>query len=214
MVERVAWVDAPSGASAGLLLAALVDAGVPTGVMAEAIEKVATGARLREERVQREGVAATCCQVDVEDMSEPRTWPATELLLAGAGLHEDVRSLAHDVFARLAETESDAQGVPVEDVHFDVASPQALAEVVGVCAGVVHLEILRLVVAPGAVVLEQSSPVGAALLTALADDWGAQPSMTVSGGGTGAECEPGGPALVRLSTGEAEPRHPESLGEG
>ena len=198
MVERVAWVDASSGASGGLLLAALVDAGVPIGVMAEAVEKVAADARLREERVQREGVAATCCQVDVEDTVEQRTWPATEALLAGAGLHEDVRSLAHDVFARLAETESRAQGVPAEDARFDVASPQAIAEVVGACAGLVHLEILRLVVAPGPDVLEQSTPVGAALLTALADDWGAQPSMTVSVVGTGAECEPDGacPAAV------------------
>src|SRR5688500_1590696 len=91
MVERMAWLDASSGASGGLLLAALVDAGVPIGVMAEAVEKVAPDARLREERVQREGVAATCCQVDVEDTVEHRTWPATEALLAGAGLHEDVR---------------------------------------------------------------------------------------------------------------------------
>ena len=213
MVERVAWVDASFGASAGLLLAALVDAGVPTGVMAEAIEKVTTGARLREERVQRDGVAATCCQLDVEETLEPRAWPATEALLAGAGLHEDVRSLAHDVFARLAETESRAQGVPVEDVHLDVASQQAIAEVVGVCAGLVHLEILRLVVAPGTEILEQSTPVGSALLTALADDWGAQPAMTVDGGGTGAECEPERSALLRLSVGEPDRGHPESSGE-
>ena len=190
MAERVAWVDASSGASGDLLLAALIDAGVPIGVMAEAIEKVSPDARLREERVERDGVAATCCQVDVEDAVEPRTWPATEALLGGAGLHEDVRSLAHDVFARLAETEGRAQGVPAEEVAFDVASPQAIAEVVGVCAGVVHLGILRLVVAPGPGVLEQSTPVGAALLTALADDWGGQPAMTVSDGGIGAECEP------------------------
>lgn len=214
MAERVAWVDASSGATGNLLLAALVDAGVPVGVLAEAIEKVASGARLREERVQRDGVAATCCQVDVEDTVEPPTWPATEALLAGAGLHEDVRSLAHDVFARLAETESRAQGLPAEDVLFDVTSPQAIAEVVGVCAGVVHLEILRLVVAPGPAVLEQSTPVGAALLTALADDWGELPAMAVSGGGIGAECEPETSVLLRLSVGEADRRHPESLGEG
>ena len=214
MVERVAWVDATSGASGDLLLAALVDAGVPIGVLAEAIEKVATGARLREERVHRDGVAATCCQVDVEGTVEPRTWPATEVLLAGAGLHEDVRSLAHDVFARLAEMESRAQGLPAEDVNFDVTTPQAIAEVVGVCAGLVHLEILRLVVAPGPDVLEQSTPVGSALLTALADDWGAQPSMTVSVVGTGVECEPETSDLLRVSVGEADGRHPESLGEG
>jgi pyridinium-3,5-bisthiocarboxylic acid mononucleotide nickel chelatase len=213
MVERIAWLDAPSGASGGLLLAALVDAGVPVGVVAEAVEKVATGTRLREERVQREGVVATCCQVDVADTVEPRTWPATEALLAGAGLHEDVRSLARDVFVRIAETESRAQGVPMEDVHFDVVSLQAIAEVVGVCAGVGHLEIQRLVVSPGTAVLEQSTPIGAALLTALADDWGAEPSMGVSDVGIGAEHEPDGAALMRLSVGEADSRQPERLGE-
>jgi uncharacterized protein (DUF111 family) len=214
MAERVAWVDASSGASGDLLLAALVDAGVPIGVMAEAIEKVAPDARLGEERVHRAGVSATCCRVDVEDMVEPRTWPATEALLAGAGLHEDVRSLAHDVFARLAETESRAQGVAAEDVPFDVASPRAIAEVVGVCAGVVHLGILRLVVAPGPGVLEHSTPVGAALLTALADDWGEQPAMTVSGTGIGAECEPTGSARLRLTVGDADHGRHEPLGEG
>jgi len=214
MAERVAWMDAASGASTALLLAALVDAGVPIGVLAEAIEKVAPDARLREERVQRDGVAATCCGVDVDDTLEQRTWPETEELLAGAGLHEDVRSLAHDVFARLAETQSHAQGVPAEDLHFDVATPQAIAEVVGVCAGVVHLDILRLVVAPGPDVLEQSTPVGAALLAALADDWGAEPSMTLAVVGTGAECEPEVSALLRLSVGEADPRHLDALGEG
>ena len=66
MVERVAWVDASAGASGDLLLGALVDAGVPIGVLAEAVEKVATG-DLYEERVHRGGVAATCCRVDVED---------------------------------------------------------------------------------------------------------------------------------------------------
>ncbi len=213
MAERVAWVDASSGASGDLLLGALVDAGVPIGVMAEAIEKVAPDARLGEERVHRAGVPATCCRVDVEDMVEPRTWPATEALLAGAGLHEDVRSLAHDVFARLAETESRTQGVAAEDVPFDVASPQAIAEVVGVCAGVIHLGILRLVVAPGPGVLEQSTPAGAALLTALADDWGGQPAMTLSDSGIGAECEPEVSALVWVSIGEADSIHLESLGE-
>jgi uncharacterized protein (DUF111 family) len=213
VAERVACVDASSGSSGSLLLAALVDAGVPIGVLGEAIEKVATDARLREERVQRDGVAATCCQVDVEDMVEPRTWPGIEALLAGAGLHEDVRSLAHDVFARLAETESRAPRVTAADVPFDVASPRAIAEVVGVCAGVVHLQILRLVVAPGPGVLEQSTPVGAALLTALADDWGEQPLMTVFGGGIGAECEPDGPSLLRLTVGEADPGRHKSLGE-
>jgi len=213
MVERVSWVDASTGASGDLLLGALVDAGVPIGVMAEAVEKVATG-DLYEERVDRGGVAATCCRVDVEDVPEPRSWREIEVLLAGAGLHEEVRSLAHDVFARLAEEESRVLGLPAEDARFsDVGSPQAVAEVVGVCAGVAHLRVRRLVVSADPAGLELSTPIGAALLTALADEWGPQPAMTVSNTGVGAASGDAERPVLRLSVGESEPGRHEKLGE-
>jgi pyridinium-3,5-bisthiocarboxylic acid mononucleotide nickel chelatase len=212
MTERVIWVDPPSGASSGLLLGALVDADVPIGVPAEAIEKVAPGARLLEKRVHADDVLATSCRVEIDDVAEQRTWRDVEALLGGAGLHEDVRSLAHDVFARLAEDESHAQGLPIADVAIhDEGSPHAIAEVVGVCAGVVHLAARRLVVSPGAD-LARSTPLGTALLTALADDWGSAPAMTVSHSGVGADWdEAERPArLMRLSVGESHPGQPES----
>lgn len=144
----IAWIDASFGASGDMLLGALAGAGVPLGVMAEAVEKVAPGeVRLEAERVDRGGFAATRCHVEVADTEEHRTWRDVELLLAGAGLHEDVRSLAHDVFARLAEAEGRVHGVPAEDVHFhEVGALDAIADVVGVCAGMIHLDLERIVV--------------------------------------------------------------------
>ncbi len=215
MVERVAWIDASAGASGALLLGALVDAGVPIGVMAEAIEKVATGDRLHEERVPLDGESATRCRVEVEEITVARSWRDVEALLAGAGLHEDVRSLAHDVFARLAETEGHVQRPPAEDVDLsDEGSPQAIAEVVGVCAAVAHLGIRRVVVSPGPAVLERCTPVVAALLTTLADDWGPQPEMTVAAEGVGVGPPDSEGQLLRLAVGESGPGRHESLGEG
>jgi uncharacterized protein (TIGR00299 family) protein len=131
-----------------MLLGALVGAGVPLGVMADAVEKVAPGqVRLDSAQVHRGGFAATRCHVQVEETEQHRTWRDVERLLAGAGLHEDVRSLAHDVFARLAEAEGRVHGVPAEDVHFhEVGALDAIADVVGVCAGMVHLKAERVVV--------------------------------------------------------------------
>ena len=203
MAERVLWLDAAAGASGDLLLGALIDAGVPVGVLAEAIEKVAVGV-LHEERVRLGDESATRCRVEVQDIAEQRGWRDIELLLAGAGLHEDVRSLAHDVFARLAEAESSVQGLPAEEVLLhDAGSPQAVAEVVGVCAGVVHLGAGRTVVSPGPAELELRTPIDAALMTTLADDWGPQPTMAVSAAGIGTTWGDPEGHLLRLAVGES-----------
>ncbi len=144
----IVWVDASSGASGDMLLGALLGVGVPLGVLTEAVEKVAPGeVRLVEERVSRAGFAATRCRVEVADSEEHRTWRDVERLLAGAGLHEDVRSLAHDVFARMAEAEGRVHGMPAEEVHFhEVGALDAIADVVGVCAGMVHLDPAQIIV--------------------------------------------------------------------
>lgn len=148
MTDRLAWIDASSGASGDMLLGALVGVGVPLGVLVEAVDKVAPGqVGLEVSEVHRDGFAATRCQVELADTTTERTWRDVELLLNEAGLHEDVRSLAHDVFSRLAEAEGRVHGQPAGDVHFhEVGALDAIADVVGVCAGVVHLGLERVVV--------------------------------------------------------------------
>ena len=114
---RVAWVDASSGASGDMLLGALVGAGVPLGVLAEAVEKVVPGQVTPDRqpghprRVRRDPVRGRGRPTGRPE----RTWRDVEQLIGEAGLHEDVRSLAHDVFARLAEAEGRVHGVPAAD---------------------------------------------------------------------------------------------------
>jgi uncharacterized protein (TIGR00299 family) protein len=151
---RVAWVDASAGASGDMLLGALVGAGVPLGVLADAVDKVVPGdVTLSIEQVARAGFAATRCHVEIDAdqarSSDARTWRDVERLIGEAGLHEDVRSLAHDVFARLAEAEGQVHGMPADDVHFhEVGALDAIADVVGVCAAMVHLGPRTVVVSP------------------------------------------------------------------
>jgi uncharacterized protein (TIGR00299 family) protein len=149
----IGWVDASSGASGDMLLGALVGAGVPVGVIAEAVEKVAPEhVAIAPEPVSRNGFAATRCHVEVADSSTHRTWADIRDLLASAGLHEDVRVLAHDTFDRLATAEATVHGSHPDDVHFhEVGALDAIADVVGVCAGLAHLDLARLVVSPVAV---------------------------------------------------------------
>jgi uncharacterized protein (TIGR00299 family) protein len=149
----IGWVDASSGASGDMLLGALVGVGVPLGVIADAVEKVAPEhVAFAPETVSRNGLAATRCHVEVADSTTHRTWGDVRELLATAGLHEDVRVLAHDTFDRLATAEAAVHGTSPDEVHFhEVGALDAIADVVGVCAGLAHLGLSRLVVSPVAV---------------------------------------------------------------
>ncbi|HSE71527.1 MAG TPA: nickel pincer cofactor biosynthesis protein LarC [Nocardioidaceae bacterium] len=149
----IGWVDASSGASGDMLLGALVGAGVPVEVIASAVSAVAPEhVALTPETVTRNGFAATRCHVEVADSQTHRTWRDVEALLAGADLPEAVRARAHATFERLAVAEAAVHGTEPGEVHFhEVGALDAIADVVGVCAGLEHLGLTSLVVSPVAV---------------------------------------------------------------
>lgn len=149
----IGWVDASSGASGDMLLGALVGAGVPVDVLTGAVDTVAPEAvDLVPEPVTRNGFAATRCHVRVADSVTHRTWRDVEALLAAADLADPVRRRAHATFSRLAEAEAAVHGTTPDSVHFhEVGALDAIADVVGVCAGLEHLALDALVVSPVAV---------------------------------------------------------------
>ncbi|WP_344845096.1 nickel pincer cofactor biosynthesis protein LarC [Kribbella ginsengisoli] len=76
-----------------------------------------------------------------------RTWGEVRRLIEGAGLSDAVRERALDVFARLARAEGAAHGVEPDEVHFhEVGALDAIADIVGVAAASVALELDRIVV--------------------------------------------------------------------
>ena len=140
------WVDASAGASGDMLLGALVGAGVPLEVLQRAVDAVAPEpVRLRAEDVRRGGLAATRVHVDAAESHHHRTWRDLRALLEG-------QDLARRVFERLAAAEGAVHGVPADDVHFhEVGALDAIADVVGVCAGFEHLGAEAVTVSPIAV---------------------------------------------------------------
>lgn len=147
------WIDASSGASGDMLLGALLDAGVPHAALAAAVDAVAPEpTELVAERVHRQGFAAIRCHVRVADSVHRRTWAQIRTLLEEAPLDRRVRALATAVFARLAEAEAAVHGTTPDEVHFhEVGALDAIADVVGVCAGFAHLRATTVVVSPVAV---------------------------------------------------------------
>jgi uncharacterized protein (TIGR00299 family) protein len=149
----IGWVDAGSGASGDMLLGALVGAGVPLEVISDSVHAVAPEqVSLRAEPVTRSGFAATRCHVEVAESRTHRTWRDVAALLAEAPLPDGVRRRAHATFERLAAAEAKVHGTTPDDVHFhEVGALDAIADVVGVSAGLEHLALEQLVVSPIAV---------------------------------------------------------------
>ncbi|ONH34112.1 MULTISPECIES: nickel pincer cofactor biosynthesis protein LarC [Protofrankia] len=76
-----------------------------------------------------------------------RTWPDVRRLLTRAPLADTVREHALATFAALAEAEAAVHGIPADEVHFhEVGALDALADVVGACAGIAALGLDQLVV--------------------------------------------------------------------
>ncbi|HEY0472552.1 MAG TPA: LarC family nickel insertion protein, partial [Kribbella sp.] len=76
-----------------------------------------------------------------------RTWAEVRRLIEAAGLADPVRARALDTFARLARAEATAHGVEPDAVHFhEVGALDAIADIVGVAAASVSLELDRIVV--------------------------------------------------------------------
>jgi len=149
----IGWLDAASGASGDMLLAAVIDAGAAEDDVAAAIGAVAPEpVALRTAAVRRGGLAARQAFVDVAESTTTRGLADVLALIGAADLDEAVARHASQVFRRLAEAEAAVHGTIPGDVHFhEVGALDALADVVGVCAGFVALGLEDLHCGPVAV---------------------------------------------------------------
>jgi len=144
----IGWLQCSAGVSGDMLLGALVDAGVPLEVMAAAVEVVAPErVSLRSETVIKAGVAATKVHVEAAESHTYRTWRDIRAMLQEASFSGRDRALG--VFSRLATAEAAVHGTTPEEIHFhEVGALDAIADVVGACAGLDHLGLDELVVSP------------------------------------------------------------------
>ena len=141
----LAWFGCEAGASGDMFLGALVDAGAPLEVMQSAVDAVGVEhVALRAREVTRAGLAAIQVEVRAPRSDVVRTWGNIRGLLETADLDDAVRARALDVFARLARAEAAAHRVSPEQVHFhEVGALDAIADVVGSCAGLHALGVQR-----------------------------------------------------------------------
>jgi uncharacterized protein (TIGR00299 family) protein len=214
---HVLWIDASGGVAGDMLLGALVDVGVPLQALQAAVDAVLPGAtHLASSTVTRAGLRATKVDVQLtasagrdDDGSGRRTWRTVRALLEAADLAPGVRHRALRAFERLAEAEGTVHDVPSGDVHFhEVGAVDAIADVVGSCAGFAALDLDVVVLSPVALgagdvrAQHGALPVPAPAVLELARGWDVLPGGSAT---VGELATPTGLALVTTAAARSGP---------
>lgn len=149
----IGWVDASSGASGDMLLAATLDAGASEEAVRAAVSAVSPESiTLTTEQVSRGGLRARRAHVSAPDSTTHRGLSDISALLEAAPIDAGVRGHATSVFTVLATAEADVHGTDPDSVHFhEVGALDAIADIVGVCAAMVDLGLDELHCGPVAV---------------------------------------------------------------
>lgn len=141
----IVYFDAPSGAGGDMLVASLVDLGVPWSVITDAVAALAIeDVELELRRGNSGALSGLRFVVDVGGLEEAsigeRSYRQIRESITGSRLSIGVAERALRVFERLARAEARAHDVPVEDVHFhEVGAIDSLVDIVGVCAALDYL---------------------------------------------------------------------------
>jgi pyridinium-3,5-bisthiocarboxylic acid mononucleotide nickel chelatase len=138
---RILYFDAFSGIAGDMTIAALVDLGVPMGVIADGVGKLGLSGYTLSLQHGRTGSLGACrFDVVVEEGHPQRTYREIDQLLAEAPLEEAVRDMARRIFRRLAVAEARVHRIDVEEVHFhEVGAIDAIVDIVGTAVALDHL---------------------------------------------------------------------------
>lgn len=135
--------DCPTGIAGDMLLAALADLGVPEAVLNQPLQQLglADQCRIVTQPGSNGGLRGIKAHVDVLTPQENhRRWRHLRQTLLTAPLEDHVRRSALRCFGLLAEAEARVHGCPVDEVHFhEVGALDAVADVLGACAGICYL---------------------------------------------------------------------------
>ena len=135
-VGKTLFLDAPSGLAGDMIVATLVDLGVPGRAIADALAappRRRVPRALRDARARRHRGHGVRCPRRGDQPS--RTYATVRAMLEAAALPPGVKERAQRTFRRLAEAEAKVHRSAIDDVHFhEVGAVDAICDVVGSAA--------------------------------------------------------------------------------
>ncbi|MFN6531451.1 nickel pincer cofactor biosynthesis protein LarC [Nostoc sp. ChiSLP03a] len=149
-MNKIAYLQCPTGISGDMCLGALVSLGVPVEYLIEKLNGLGIEQeyQLRAELVQRNGQQATKVHVDLvrdrhhhhhdgeHSHHHTRHLPEIEQMILKAQLPLRAEAWSLAVFRQLAVAEGAVHGIAPEKVHFhEVGAIDAIVDIVGTCLG-------------------------------------------------------------------------------
>ncbi|HEY3375486.1 MAG TPA: nickel pincer cofactor biosynthesis protein LarC [Candidatus Aquicultor sp.] len=147
---KVAYIDCFAGVSGDMFAGALLDAGLPIGVLEKELAKLPVGDyEISAKKVLKQHISATKFTVTVGEQHIVRTWRNVRELIEASSLDYAIKVDSLAVFARIANAEAKVHGKPVEQVHFhEVGAVDSIVDIVAGVVGVHHLGIEKLYSSP------------------------------------------------------------------
>ncbi|MGH9397906.1 MAG: nickel pincer cofactor biosynthesis protein LarC [Terriglobia bacterium] len=145
-MTTIAYLDASSGISGDMFLAALLDAGLPEDQLLAELAKIPVGPyEFKRSRVMRSSLVGNHIEFIVTEKQPHRHLHHIEKMFNESALAQQVKDRALAIFGRLAEAEGKLHGKPPGSVHFhEVGAVDAVLDIAGACVGLDLLGIAEL----------------------------------------------------------------------
>lgn len=142
---KIAVFDPFCGISGNMILGALVDCGLDIVHLEEMLRTLdLEGWKLSADKVLRNSLQGTYVEVTVPEETSCRYLPDILHIIRESDLPEYVKNRSSDTFHRLAEAESHAHGISINEIHFhETGAMDAIIDIVGSFCGLYLLGIER-----------------------------------------------------------------------
>src|SRR5687768_638764 len=147
---KTLYFDCFAGASGDMILGAMVAAGVDQNYLREQLALLnVEGFQIDFETVDRSGLSATYARVETAHEHKHRHLSDIKQIIENSRVSDPAKTLAIQIFRRLAEAEARVHNEPVDHVHFhEVGALDAIVDVVGAAICFDYLKIDRFVCSP------------------------------------------------------------------
>jgi uncharacterized protein (TIGR00299 family) protein len=147
---KIAYFDLIGGASGDMIMAAMLDAGLPEQELRRGLAGLhLPGYEIKIRRVVKNGFTATQVGVEVAKDVPERHLDEIQTLVGKSDLPVEIRFQAGNIFQRLAEVEAGIHGTSVAQVHLhELGGIDTIVDVCGALLGLKILGVERLIASP------------------------------------------------------------------